>query len=42
MPKGWLYNWVGMARRKQNPEALFVESFFLLDAQKTAPAPIRC
>jgi hypothetical protein len=45
MPKGWLYNWTGMARRrKQNPETRFVESFLiiylcvlklsLIDAQK--------
>jgi hypothetical protein len=52
MPKGWLYNWVGMARRrKQNPETRFVGSFLivyqctlklsLIDAQKATPAPIR-
>jgi hypothetical protein len=45
MPKGWLYNWAGMARgRKQNPETRFVGSFLivylcvlklsLIDAQK--------
>jgi hypothetical protein len=44
MPKGWLYNWVGMARRKQNPGTRFVGSFLivylcvlklsLIDAQK--------
>jgi hypothetical protein len=49
MPKGWLFNWVSMARRrKQNLETRFVESLLvvdlrilklsLLDAQKTAPA----
>jgi len=52
LPKGWLHNWVGMARRrKQNPETRFVESLLLvylciwklslIDAQKTAPAAIR-
>ena len=53
MPKGWLYNWVGMARRrKQNPETRFRRKLLdclpvcplklsLIDAPKTAPAPIR-
>ena len=50
IPKGWLYDWTGIARRrKQDPETRFVESLLLLylyvlklsliDAQKTVPAP---
>ena|SRR5579871_48520 len=49
MPKGWLYNWVGIARRKQNLETCLVESLLVIylctlklsltDAQKTTPAP---
>jgi hypothetical protein len=31
MPKGWLYNWVGMVRRrKQNPETRFAGSFLIV------------
>jgi hypothetical protein len=50
MPKGWLYDWEGMATMgRQNPETRSVESLLvlclcvsslsLIDAQKTFPAP---
>jgi hypothetical protein len=51
MPKGWLYDWEGIATMgRQNPEIRFgrkltcficVSSLSLIDAQKTVPVPIR-
>jgi hypothetical protein len=52
MPKGWLYNWEGIAtmgngtQRDVSAEGfldfcLCVSSLSLIDAQKTVPAPIR-